>query len=75
LAREDRLEAVDSSVPAGSASPANPLANSVNPASVTIGGQPARVLFNGLLLGFADAVPVVLKAAGRSGGTVTMAIR
>jgi len=85
------LGAVDSPVPAGSASPGSPVANTVNPVSVTIGGQPARVLFNGLSPGFAglyqvnvivpdgippgDAVPVVLKAAGRSGGTVTMAIR
>jgi uncharacterized protein (TIGR03437 family) len=85
------LGAVDSKVPAGSASPGSPPANTVNPVSVTIGGMTARVLFNGLSPGFAglyqvnvqvpdgippgNTVPVVLTSAGRSGGTVTMAIR
>jgi uncharacterized protein (TIGR03437 family) len=85
------LGTVDSTVPAGSASPGNPLANTVNGVSVTIGGKPAQVLYHGLSPGFAglyqvnvfvpddiapgNAVPVVLTSAGRSGGTVTMAIR
>jgi uncharacterized protein (TIGR03437 family) len=85
------LGAVDSTVAAGSASPGSPPANTVNPVTVMIGGIPARVLFNGLSPGYAglyqvnvivpdgitpgDAVPVVLTSAGRSGGTVTMAIR
>jgi uncharacterized protein (TIGR03437 family) len=85
------LGTVNSTVPAGSASPGSPPAITVNPVSVTIGGVTAQVLFNGLSPGFAglyqvnvqvpdgippgDAVPVVLTSAGRSGGTVTMAIR
>jgi uncharacterized protein (TIGR03437 family) len=85
------LGTVDSTVPAGSASPGSPLANSVNAVSVTIGGKPAQVLYHGLSPGFAglyqvnvfvsdgvtpgNAVRVVLTSAGRSGGTVTMAIR
>jgi uncharacterized protein (TIGR03437 family) len=85
------LGTVNSTVPAGSASPGSPAATTVNAVTVTIGGINAQVLFNGLSPGYAglyqvnvkvpdgitpgDTVPVVLTSAGRSGGTVTMAIR
>jgi uncharacterized protein (TIGR03437 family) len=39
-------------VAAGAAAPISPLANTANPATVTIGGKPARVLFVGLTPGY-----------------------
>ena len=62
----------------------------VNPATVTIGGQPAAVAYSGLTAGFpglyqvnvlvpvgiatGDAVPVVMTVAGQTSATVTMAV-
>jgi uracil-DNA glycosylase len=38
--------------PASGRAPISPLANTANPATVTIGGKPARVLFAGLTPGY-----------------------
>lgn len=85
------LGTVDPSIAAGNAAPLSPLARTVNPVSLTIGGVAAQVFFAGLTPNFAglfqvnalvpdgiaagDAVPVVLTAAGVSSVPVTMAIR
>ena len=75
----------------GSSAPTTPpLSTTVNPVTVTIGGQPATVAFSGLTPGFAglyqinavvppgitpsDAVPVVLTIAGQTSPPVTIAV-
>ena len=78
-------------VAAGSAAPASPPAHTINPVTVTIGGQSAEVLFAGLAPGFAGlyqvdvrvpkgigpgaAVPLVLSVSGASSPPVTVAIQ
>ncbi|MDP2999868.1 MAG: IPT/TIG domain-containing protein, partial [Bryobacterales bacterium] len=80
------------SPPVGPGQPAPlPPATTVNPVTLTIGGQPAQVLFSGLTPGFAglyqvnaltpqnvapgDDVPVVLRVAGQTSPPATMAVR
>ncbi len=77
------LGTVNPSVPAGSGSPlGGPVSNTTAPVSVTIGGQPAQVLFSGLVPGFAglyqvnavvpngvaagSQVPVTISVAGQN---------
>jgi uncharacterized protein (TIGR03437 family) len=85
------LGAVDQRIPDGSATPAGPAINTVNPASLSIGGVSATVSFAGLTPGLVGmysvmatvpegvpsggAVPVILTVAGQSSPPVTMAIR
>ncbi len=79
------------SVPAGTPAPSNVLSFADNPASVTVGGKPAEVLFTGLAPGYVglyqvnvivpsgipagNSVPVVVTVAGASSPSVTVAIR
>jgi uncharacterized protein (TIGR03437 family) len=84
------LGAVMPAVPEGSPAPPSPLSNTVNPVTVTIGGQNAPVSFSGLTPGFpglyqinavvptgisGDAVPVVVSVVGQTSPQVTMAVR
>jgi uncharacterized protein (TIGR03437 family) len=85
------LGGVNRAVNAGDPSPGGPLAEVVSEVSVSIGGQPAQVLFAGLTPFFAglyqinavvsqtvapgNAVPVVVTAAGRASPSVTIAVR
>jgi uncharacterized protein (TIGR03437 family) len=84
------LGAVSPQVDSGAGAPLSPLAATVNKVTVTIGGQPAQVMFAGLTPGSAglyqvnavvpsgvsgDAVPVVIQVGGQSSPPVTMAIR
>jgi len=86
------LGAVNPPVDAGAPGPARePLARTVNPVSVTIGGAAARVLFAGLAPGFpavyqvnvlapdegpfGNALAVVIRTAEQQSPAVTMAIR
>jgi uncharacterized protein (TIGR03437 family) len=85
------LGAVFPAVSTGAAAPSSPLANTVNPVTVQIGGLAAAVSFSGLTPGSAglyqvnatvptgiapsDTVPVVLSVAGQSSPPVTMAVR
>jgi len=81
----------DPPVPAGSGAPSSPLATTVNPVTLTIGGVRANVFFAGLAPGFAGLyqvnafvpegvmagsdVPVVLTVAGQDSPPVTLAVR
>jgi uncharacterized protein (TIGR03437 family) len=85
------LGEVNPAVPTGSAAPLAPLSTTVSPVSVTIGGVPATVLFQGLTPGFAglyqvnaqvpsgvtpgSQVPVVITSAGQPSQPVTIAVR
>jgi uncharacterized protein (TIGR03437 family) len=85
------LGTVNPPVPDGAAAPSSPPAMTVNPVNVTIGGQPAPVLFSGLAPGFAGLyqvnvtvplgitaapnVPVILYVGTASSPSVTVAIR
>ena len=85
------LGAVAPAVAAGTAAPSSPLARTVYPVSVSIGGQPAAVSFSGLTPGFVglyqvnavvpagistgNAVPVTLTVAGQTSPAVTMAVQ
>jgi uncharacterized protein (TIGR03437 family) len=85
------LGAVDPPVAAGSATPLDPLSNTVNTVTVTLGGKAAGVLFAGLTPQYAglyqvnaivpagvtpgDAVPLVVSAAGQDSVTVTIAVK
>jgi uncharacterized protein (TIGR03437 family) len=85
------LGAVSPAVPAGTAAPLSSLTKATNPVTVTIGGQPAQVLFAGLTPGFSglyqinvvvpagvsagSSVPVLVTAAGVSSTAVTIAIQ
>ena len=85
------LGAIDPVIPAGSAAPGVPLSKTVNTTMVSIGGQPAQVLFSGLAPGFAGlyqvnvivpsgiaadaSAPVILTVGGISSSPVTVAIR
>jgi uncharacterized protein (TIGR03437 family) len=85
------LGAVSNSPAAGQPAPASPLARVLNTPSVTIGSATAPLLFAGLAPGYVglyqinvtvpdnappgDAVPLVVKALGRSSNTVTIAIQ
>jgi len=85
------LGAVTPAVKEGSPAPSTPpLSTTVNPVTVTIGGQQAAVAFSGLAPGFAglyqinvvvpsgvtagNAVPVVLTVAGQTSPPVTIAV-
>ena len=84
------LGPVDQPVAAGSAGPSSPLAHTVNPVTVTIGGKKAQQLFAGLAPGLAvyqvnavvpqgltpaNDVPVVISAAGLASEPVTIAVK
>jgi len=86
------LGAVTPAVKEGQPAPAlPPFSQTVNPVTVTIGGQPAQLIFSGLTPGFAglyqvnavvppgittgDAVPVQLSVAGQTSPPVTIAVR
>lgn len=85
------LGAVNQLIEAGQPAPFDPLARSTNVITVTIGGQPAEVLFAGLAPGFAglyqinaavpsgitpgNAVPVVVTAGGAASLPATIAVR
>jgi uncharacterized protein (TIGR03437 family) len=84
------LGVVTPAVPEGMAPPSNPLSNTVNPVTVTIGGMNAPVQFSGLTPGFpglyqvnavvpdgvtGNAVSVVVSVAGQTSPAVTMAIQ
>jgi uncharacterized protein (TIGR03437 family) len=86
------LGAVTPAVKEGSPAPSTPqLSTTVNPVTVTIGGQVAQVAFSGLTPGYAglyqinavvpagittgDAVPVVLSVAGQTSPVVTIAVQ
>jgi uncharacterized protein (TIGR03437 family) len=85
------LGAVDTDISAGDPAPSDPLAHTVNSVTVSIGGVDAQASFSGLYPGESgvyqlnvvvpdgaatgDAVPVVVKVAGKSSPPVTMAIQ
>jgi len=85
------LGTVTGNVAAGQAAPSSPPAATMNPVTVTIGGQIAQVLFEGLAPGFAglyqvnavvpsgittgNSVPVTLTVAGQISPPVTMAVQ
>jgi uncharacterized protein (TIGR03437 family) len=85
------LGAVNPAVSDGAAASLSVLSSTVNPVTVTIGGQPAQVLFAGLAPGFAGLyqvnavvpagiaasanVPVILTEAGLSSAVVTVAVQ
>jgi uncharacterized protein (TIGR03437 family) len=85
------LGAVEPAIPAGQQTPNAPLRRAVLPVQVTIGGQPAEVLFAGLTPGLAglhqinavvpaatlpgSAVPLVVRVAGQSSAVVTIAVQ
>ncbi|MBK5290483.1 MAG: putative Ig domain-containing protein [Acidobacteriia bacterium] len=85
------LGAVDQPVIAGQAVPPSPLARVQAPVTVTIGGQPAQVLFAGLTPFFTglyqlnvtvpqnlipgDALPVIITAGGKASLPVSIAVR
>jgi uncharacterized protein (TIGR03437 family) len=84
------LGAVDQPVTVTLPAPDSPLSNTVNPASVTIGGEAATVSFAGLVPRFAglyqinavvpdgvaasNAVPIMISIAGQVSQPVTMAV-
>ncbi len=84
------LGAVNPAVPGGVPAPSSPYSETLNPLTVTIGGQPAAVSFAGLAPGFVglyqvnatvptgvpsgNAVQVVLQIAGQTSPVVTMAV-
>jgi uncharacterized protein (TIGR03437 family) len=85
------LGAVKPAVPDGMAGASSPLSNTVNPVTVTLGGQPAQVSYSGLAPGFAGLyqvnvvvpsgltpapnVPLVLSVAGQQSPPVTLAVQ
>ena len=85
------LGAVGTSVPDGAGAPASPPASTVATPAVTIGGQPADVVFSGLTPGSVglyqinvfvpsgvtpgNNVPVVVSIAGQTGPPVTIALQ
>jgi uncharacterized protein (TIGR03437 family) len=85
------LGPVSPAVADGAAAPLSTLSKTVNPVTVTIGGQSAQVLFAGLAPGFAGLyqvnalvpagitaganTPVILTSAGYSSAAVTVAIQ
>jgi trimeric autotransporter adhesin len=83
------LGAVSPSVASGVPAPTSPLSRTVNPVTVTIGGQTAMVLFAGLTPGSAglyqvnavvpagvsgDTVPVVMSVSGQTSPMVTISV-
>jgi uncharacterized protein (TIGR03437 family) len=84
------LGAVTPAVSTGAAAPSSPLATTVNPVTVQIGGKAAAVSFSGLTpasaglyqvnavvpsgIATSDTVPVVLTVAGQTSPPVTMAV-
>jgi uncharacterized protein (TIGR03437 family) len=87
----DGLGLVNPAVPDGSAAPASPPARTINPVTVTIGGQTASAAFSGLVPGFAGLyqvnvtvpggispaadVPLMITAGSVSSPAVTLAVR
>lgn len=85
------LGSVSPPVMDGSAAPSSPLARLTDPATVTIGGANAKILYAGLAPGFAglyqvdaivpattttgSAVPVVITVDGQSSPVVTIAVQ
>jgi len=85
------LGSVSPPVPAGAAASLTQLSSTDDPVTVTVGGQPAKVLFAGLAPGFAGlyqvnvtvpagiaaspSAPVVLTVDGQSSVPVTVAIQ
>jgi uncharacterized protein (TIGR03437 family) len=85
------LGLVNPAVPDGSAAPASPPARTINPVTVTIGGQTASAAFSGLVPGFAGLyqvnvtvpggispaadVPLMITAGSVSSPAVTLAVR
>ena len=85
------LGAVNPLVEAGQPAPRSPLAQTVNPVALTIGGREARLLFTGLAPDFAglyqinavvpegvtpgDQVLVGLTVVGQTSPPVTIAVR
>jgi uncharacterized protein (TIGR03437 family) len=83
------LGAVNAAIADGASAPSSPPAQTVAATTVTIGGQPAQVLFAGLAPGFAGLyqinavvpagvtaganVPVIVTVGGTSSGPVTIA--
>ena len=83
------LGEVDPAVEAGVAAGASPLSRTIDPLSVTVGGQPASVFFSGLAPGFtglyqvnitepsgvatSDETDVVLEISGQTSPAVTIA--
>lgn len=84
------LGAVTPAVPAGTRAPLTTLSSTVNPVTVTMGGQNAQVLFSGLAPDYAglyqvnaivpsgitpgNDVPLVITSAGQKSAPVTIAI-
>jgi len=86
------LGAVSPAVTEGSPAPSTPpLATTINPVSVTVGGRPSQVMFSGLAPGFAglyqinavvptgiatgNEVPMVVSVAGQTSPPVTIAVQ
>jgi uncharacterized protein (TIGR03437 family) len=85
------LGPVNPAVAAGAAAPGSPAATTVNPVTVTVGGQTAKVFFSGLVGGFAglyqvnayvpggvtpgDSVPLVISAAGFDSAPVNVVVK
>jgi uncharacterized protein (TIGR03437 family) len=85
------LGAVNPPVAAGLAAPSDPVAQTVNPVTLTVGGRPAQVVFAGLVAGLTGlyqvnavmpdgvaagpSVPIVLTVAGQSSPPVTIAVQ
>ncbi len=85
------LGAVDQNIAPGAVSPGSPLANAVNPVTVTIEGQSAQVFFAGLAPGFTSlyqvnafvpsglttspAAPLVLQVNGQTSPVATIAVK
>ena len=85
------LGAVNPPATTGGAAPSSPAATTINPATVTIGGQTAPVFFGGLVGGFAglyqvnayvpkgitpgNAVPLIVSVAGLDSAPVTIAVK
>jgi uncharacterized protein (TIGR03437 family) len=87
----DGLGNVDPQAIAGSETPLSPLSQTLDTVTVTVGGVSAPVFFAGLTPGFTglyqvnayiptgvtpgDSVPLVISQSGRSGSSVTIAVR
>ncbi len=85
------LGVVSPAVADGAAAPSDPLASTVNPVTLTVGGQTATVIFAGLTptlvglyqinfrvpqgAGTGDQVPVVVSTGGQTSGAVNLSVR
>ncbi len=84
------LGPVNAAIAPGAAAPLSPAATTINPVTVTVGGQAAKVFFSGLVGGFTglyqvnayfpagvspgDAVPLFISAAGFDSAAVNVAV-